>query len=186
MYTCKLSTMADIHIFNHPQYGTLRAFAGENREAYYCAIDVARALDYREPSRAVRDFCKDPIVIPSPTPGGTQLTKYIKAEDVDRLVGRSGNPESAALLNWVLDTVYCALFDTGVPKQEESDTEENSNGLSEDQEILFNLYARYCRLQDMNDILRARNRRLQHEVDEYRKLRRICRFVIIPSVRLHH
>ena len=186
MYPCKLITMADIHIFNHPQYGTLRAFADENSEAYFCAIDVARALDYREPSRAVRDFCKDPIAIPSPTPGGTQLTKYIKTEDVDRLVGRSGNPESAALLNWVTDTVYSTLFETGVPEQEDNGNEENGQGLCEDQEILINLFERYCRMQEMNDILRARNARLQHELEEYRKLRRVCRFVIIPSVRLHH
>ena len=45
--------MADIQIFNNPQFGEVRVAMTENGEPLFCAKDVAKALGYTDTADAV-------------------------------------------------------------------------------------------------------------------------------------
>ena len=50
--------MADIQIFNNPQFGEVRVAMTENGEPLFCAKDVAKALGYTDTADAVSRNCK--------------------------------------------------------------------------------------------------------------------------------
>lgn len=50
--------MADIQIFNNPQFGEVRVAMTENGEPLFCAKDVAKALGYTDTADAVSRHCK--------------------------------------------------------------------------------------------------------------------------------
>lgn len=54
--------MNDIKIFENEQFGKIRT-AGTSEEPLFCLIDVARALEYVNPSKAVIDHCKGVTIL---------------------------------------------------------------------------------------------------------------------------
>ena len=67
--------MNKICIFENEQFGRIRT-AGTNDNPLFCLIDVARALEYANPSKAVIDHCKGVTILETPTNGGTQKIKF--------------------------------------------------------------------------------------------------------------
>ena len=61
--------VSEVQIFNNPQFGQIRT-AGTADSPLFCAIDVARALGYSNPAKAVIDHCKGVTILETPTNGG--------------------------------------------------------------------------------------------------------------------
>ena len=100
--------MEAIQIFNNPQFGSIRT-SGTSDKPLFCAIDVARALQYANPAKAIIDHCKGVTVLETPTNGGKQMVKYISESDMYRLVFKSNAPKAEEFNTWVADIVLPSI-----------------------------------------------------------------------------
>ena len=58
---------AGIQIFENPQFGNVRVAMSESNEPLFCLADVAKALGYSNPAKAVIDHCKGGTILVTPT-----------------------------------------------------------------------------------------------------------------------
>ena len=65
-----------VQTFSNDVFGNIRIFE-ENGETLFCGSDVAKALGYARPADAVSAHCKGVCVLPTPSAGGVQNTKFI-------------------------------------------------------------------------------------------------------------
>lgn len=86
----------------------------ESNEPLSCLSDVAKALGYSNPAKAVIDHCKGFTVLETPTNGGTQSMKYGKEGDVYRLTMKSKLPNAERFQDWVCDEVLPSIRKHGI------------------------------------------------------------------------
>lgn len=92
---------------------------GDRQTPLFVASDVAKALGYKEPHKAVNRHCKGGMKHPVLTNGGTQEMMVIREPDVYRLVTNSKLPAAQAFENWIMEDVLPSIRSTGsyeVPK----------------------------------------------------------------------
>ncbi|MHA2852864.1 BRO-N domain-containing protein [Paenibacillus lautus] len=102
-------------IFNNPLFGQIRAIEVEGK-SHFVDVDVARALMYSNPSKAVIDHCKGVSKLGIPSEGGV-----IPEGDVYRLIvkaaDQSRNPEikekAEQFESWIFDEVLPKIRRTG-------------------------------------------------------------------------
>lgn len=94
----------DIQIFNNPEFGAIRS-AGTSDQPLFCGVDIARALGYANPAKAVIDHCKGVTILETPTNGGVQNIKFIKESDMYRLIFKSNAPNAEKFNSWVAEDV---------------------------------------------------------------------------------
>lgn len=81
---------------------------GDNIE--YCARDIANALGYTNPMKAVRDHCRgERNVHPLQTAGGMQEMAFIGEGDVYRLIVSSQLPAAVEFEHWLFDEVLPSI-----------------------------------------------------------------------------
>ena len=105
----------NIEIFNNTQFGSVRAFADENGEPWFCVNDVATALGYANPRDALEKRCKEKGVAKrdTPTSGGLQVMTYINEANMYRLVFGSKLETAEQFQDWVVEDVLPTLRKTG-------------------------------------------------------------------------
>lgn len=104
--------VGEVKIFDNPQFGQIRT-AGTAENPLFCAVDVARALGYANPSKAVIDHCKGVTVLETPTNGGVQNMKYIAEPEVYRLIFKSNAPNAEKFNSWLAEDVLPSIRKTG-------------------------------------------------------------------------
>lgn len=107
----------EIQLFNSPQFGNIRT-AGTPENPLFCAVDVARALGYANPAKAVIDHCKGVTVLETPTLNQhgakvMQNIKYISESDMYRLIFKSGAPNAELFNTWVSEEVLPSIRKNG-------------------------------------------------------------------------
>lgn len=60
--------MNNIQIFQNEQFGKVRIAMNESDEPLFCLADVAKALGYSNPAKAVIDHCKGVTILETPHP----------------------------------------------------------------------------------------------------------------------
>lgn len=101
-----------LSLFTSAEFGPVRAVV-EDGKPLFAARDVAVALGYQRPADAVSDHCKGVVVLPTPSAGGIQDTKFIPESDVYRLIMRSKLPGAVRFQDWVMEEVLPAIRQTG-------------------------------------------------------------------------
>ena len=96
--------MNEIQIFNNPDFGEVRTME-ENGAVLFCGSDVAKALGYSNPSKALSDHCKGVTKRYTPTNSGTQEMSFIPESDLYRLVFSSKLPTAEKFTDWVTSEV---------------------------------------------------------------------------------
>lgn len=104
--------MDKIQVFQHPMFQQIR-FSGIDGKPYAVGVDVARALEYSNPSKAVIDHCKGITKLGIPSHGGVQESNMIPEGDIYRLIvkaaDQSRSPEIKAKAErfetWIFDDV---------------------------------------------------------------------------------
>jgi anti-repressor protein len=101
--------MDKIEVFKNDQFGQLRTLLIDNKP-YVVAIDVARALGYKNPNKAVKDHCRWVTKQRVPHPQSNDPTKTIKVNcipegDIYRLITHSELPDAEKFESWVFDEV---------------------------------------------------------------------------------
>lgn len=105
--------MNSVQLFSNEQFGEIRV-SDKNGEPMFCLADVAKALGYSNPAKAVIDHCKGVTILETPTKNqhGTtvmQNIKFGKESDVYRLVMRSKLPEAEKFQDWICEEVLPSI-----------------------------------------------------------------------------
>ena len=117
--------MKELQIFNNPEFGEIRTIS-ENGAVLFCGSDVARALGYTNPSKALTDHCKGVTKRYTPTNGGDQEMAFIPESDLYRLIFRSKLPSAERFTDWVTAEVLPSIRKNGgyIAQQETLSPEE--------------------------------------------------------------
>lgn len=111
--------MNEIQIFKNDQFGEIRTLE-ENGAVLFCGSDVAKALGYAVPRKALFDHCKGVLKRNIPTNGGDQEMSFIPESDLYRLVFSSKLPTSEEFTDWVAEEVLPTIRKTGGYVNDES------------------------------------------------------------------
>lgn len=104
--------MNELQIFNNPEFGEIRTITEEGR-TLFCGKDVAAALGYSEPHKAIARHCKGGMKRPTPTNGGIQELMFITEGDIYRLAARSELPGAEKFESWIFDEVLPSIRQRG-------------------------------------------------------------------------
>ena len=111
--------MNEIQVFNNELFGEIR-FVEVDGKPYVVAKDVAVALGYTNPHKAIKDHCRGVNETLVPTKGGNQMVKIISEGDIYRLIVRSKLPSAEKFERWVFDEVLPSIRANGgyIPTKE--------------------------------------------------------------------
>ncbi len=104
----KEDAMNDLQIFKNEQFGEIRWVKVGSKD-YAVGIDVAKALGYKHPSKAIIDHCKGVTKSVIPSNGGMQETNVITEGDIYRLTAKSELPGAAKFESWIFDEVLPSI-----------------------------------------------------------------------------
>jgi prophage antirepressor-like protein len=104
--------MNELQIFHNEQFGQVRTIE-ENGKILFCGKDVAEALGYALPRKAISDHCKGVLKRNTPTNGGIQEMSFITESDLYRLIANSDMPSAQKFESWVFDEVLPTIRKTG-------------------------------------------------------------------------
>ena len=117
--------MNEIQIFNNPEFGDIRTVTVEGKEYFY-GVDIANALLYKRPSKAVTDNCKGILNQDTIKNAGGYPELLIPEGDVYRLIikaGQQGNSKEIKekadkFEKWIFDEVLPSIRKTGAYGQQ--------------------------------------------------------------------
>lgn len=107
--------MNDIQIFKNPDFGEVRTLE-EDGTVLFCGSDVAKALGYSNPSKALADHCRGDLTNRYPivdSLGRTQEAIFIPESDLYRLVFSSKLPTAEKFTDWVTSEVLPSIRRSG-------------------------------------------------------------------------
>ena len=101
--------MNELMIFNNPEFGEIRTIE-EDGKVLFCGSDVAKALGYKNPTKAIADHCKGTVERRTNDSLGRQQTmKFIPKGDVFRLAAKSELPGADRFESWIFDEVLPSI-----------------------------------------------------------------------------
>lgn len=104
--------MNKIQEFFNEKFGTVRTITIDGI-IYFVASDIARALGYKNPQKAIRDHCKRVNESFIPSNGGEQKAKVIAKSDIYRLIVRSKLESADEFESWIFDEIMPTIEKTG-------------------------------------------------------------------------
>ena len=112
--------MNNIQIFNNPDFGEIRTVV-INEKDYFYGVDVATALMYKRPRKAVTDNCKGVLTEDTIKSDGGYPEPLIPEGDVYRLIIKAGQQANSKeikekadkLERWIFDEILPTLRKTG-------------------------------------------------------------------------
>ncbi len=99
--------MNNMEIFNNREFGSIRIIQ-EGEKLLFCGADVAKALGYGEPHKAIARHCKADDGMKRPVidnMGRIQQAKFLYEGDVYRLIVHSKLPSAERFEKWVFEEV---------------------------------------------------------------------------------
>ena len=109
--------MNDLQIFKSDQFGEIRTLEDESGKVLFCGSDVAKALGYTNPNKAINDHCRAITKRSTPISGKVQSINFIPEGDVYRLIIRSKLPAAEKFELWVFDAVIPTIRRIGTPRR---------------------------------------------------------------------
>ncbi len=104
--------MNELQIFNSPEFGDIRTVEIDGKP-YFVGSDIAKALGYAIPHKAVQTHCKGVLKWNIPTSSGNQDVLVIPEGDIYRLIIRSKLSSAERFERWVFDEVLPAIRHNG-------------------------------------------------------------------------
>ena len=147
--------MNQMEIFKNPEFGSVRVIE-ENGKYLFCGTDVARALGYAIPTKAVNTHCKGVSKMEAPTNGGIQKLLFIPEGDVYRLIVHSKLPSAERFERWVFDEVLPTIRKHGAYM-----TREKLWEVATSPEALLKLCSELLAEREENAVLREENALLE-------------------------
>lgn len=105
--------MNELQIFTNPEFGEIRTIE-EGGKVLFCGSDVAKALGYKNPTKAIADHCKGTVERrTNDSLGRQQNMKFIPEGDIYRLAAKSELPGADKFESWIFDEVLPSIRKTG-------------------------------------------------------------------------
>ncbi len=104
--------MNELQIFSNEEFGEIRTITKDDK-TYFAGSDVAKALGYAIPHKAVQTHCKGVLKWNIPTNSGNQDVLFITEGDIYRLIMKSKLPSAEKFESWVMDEVLPSIRKTG-------------------------------------------------------------------------
>lgn len=101
-----------VKVFSNVEFGEVRVVV-DGEKMLFCGADVARALGYSNPNKAVNDHCRAITKCSTPISGKIQEVNFITEGDIYRLIARSKLPSAEKFESWVFDEVLPTIRKTG-------------------------------------------------------------------------
>lgn len=105
--------MKELQIFENSEFGQVRTVDVDGK-TYFIASDIAKALGYAIPHKAVQTHCKGVLKWNIPTNSGKQEMLIIPEGDIYRLVIKSQLPSAERFEKWVFDDVIPSIRKHGM------------------------------------------------------------------------
>lgn len=137
-------------IFNDPMFGDVRTIE-ENGKVLFCGSDVAKALGYTNPRKAVREHTRGGTKRSTPSVSGNQEMSFIPEGDVYRLIVKSRLPEAERFEHWLFDEVVPKIRKHGMYATDE---------LLDNPEFAIQVFQKLKEERDRNRELTEANRNL--------------------------
>jgi prophage antirepressor-like protein len=150
--------MNELQIFKNKEFGDIRVIEIDGKP-YAVGVDVARALDYASPSKAVIDHCKGITKLGIPSGGGIQETNVVPEGDIYRLVIKAADQSRNADIRakaerferWIFDEVLPSIRKVGMYA-----TPETAKKLLENPDFLIEALTELKLLRDKNYYLEVK------------------------------
>lgn len=104
--------MNNLQIFNSEEFGEIRTITKDSK-TYFAGSDVAKALGYVIPHKAVQTHCKGVLKWNIPTNSGNQDILFITEGDIYRLIMKSKLPSAEKFERWVMEEVLPSIRKNG-------------------------------------------------------------------------
>ena len=116
----------NIQIFQNKEFGAIRTIKDERGELFFCGKDVATALGYKVPRKAILDHVEEGDVLKrnTPTTSGIQQMTFINESGVYALILASKLESARRFKHWVTSEVLPSIRKQGgymVVRPDESD-----------------------------------------------------------------
>ncbi len=105
--------MGELQIFKNEEFGEVRTVEIEGKP-FFCGSDVAKALGYTNPNKAVNDHCRAITKCSTPISGKIQEINFIPEGDLYRLIVSSKLPTAEKFERWVFDEVLPSIRKHGL------------------------------------------------------------------------
>ena len=116
MLSTDVIQMNDLSIFQNDQFGVVRVIQ-QDGDPWFVAVDVCRALDINQPSRACERLDEDEKGVSSiHTLGGIQELLIVNEPGLYTLIFGSRKPEAKAFRRWIAHDVIPSIRKYGVYK----------------------------------------------------------------------
>ncbi|MEC5308905.1 BRO family protein, partial [Bacillus thuringiensis] len=155
--------MTKMQTFAHNMFGNLEVLIMEGKE-YFPATDVAKALGYSNPHKAIRDHCNQEGVNETlvPTNSGKQMKKFINEPNLYRLIVKSKLPQAEQFEKWVFEEVLPSIRKHGAYM-----TPHTINALLQDPDLLISLASQLKHEQQARQMAEQKNLMLTQQVAEH-------------------
>lgn len=166
--------MEEIKVFKNPQFGEIRAVEKDG-EPWFSGKDVAVALGYSNPHKAIRDHVdnEDKGMNETFTPGGKQVITVINESGLYSLILSSKLPSAKQFKRWVTSEVLPSIRKTGgyLEGQEHmSDADLLAKALLVAQRQIEQRDKRIREVQAANSDLTVKNQIMQPKADYFDEL----------------
>lgn len=115
-----IQNMADIQIFNNPQFGEIRTVINENGEPLFCLADVCKALELTNPTTVKNRLDKEDVQLIdlhalNSTEGmiGNSTANFITESGFYDVILQSSSPRVKPFRKWVTSEVLPSIRKTG-------------------------------------------------------------------------
>lgn len=145
----------ELMIFESTEFGSVRTVEIEGK-VYFVAKDVASALEYAIPHKAVQTHCKGVLKWNIPTSSGNQDMLVIPEGDIYRLVIKSKLPTAEKFERWIFDEVIPSIRKHGAYM-----TRDTLEKALSSPDFLIKLATKLKDEQEQNKALKADNERMK-------------------------
>ena len=156
--------MNQMEIFKNPEFGSVRIVV-DGEKYFFCGMDVARALGYKDTVNALKAHCKEDGVAfyhLTDSLGREQKAKFISEGNLYRLIVHSKLPSAERFERWVFDEVLPSIRQHGAYL-----TREKLWEVATSPEALLKLCSDLLAEREKNAALQADNARLQGKAVYY-------------------
>ena len=153
--------MNQMEIFKNPEFGSIRTLEHDGK-GLFCGTDIAAALGYTNPRKAVRDHTRGGTKCSIPTNSGNQTMTFISEGDVYRLIVHSKLPSAERFERWVFDEVLPTIRKHGAYM-----TKEKLWEVATSPEALLKLCSELLAEREENAALREENALLESKAAFY-------------------
>lgn len=156
--------MNQMEIFKNPEFGSIRIVV-DGEKYFFCGMDVARALGYKDTVNALKAHCEEDGVAfyhLTDSLGREQKAKFISEGNLYRLIVHSKLPSAERFERWVFDEVLPSIRQHGAYL-----TREKLWEVATSPEALLKLCSDLLAEREKNAALREDNARLQGKAVYY-------------------